>query len=153
PLDVLRAEVAVLKQHMPMPSTLRLRVQDVEALARLVAGWKRPLLLGGGGVVSANAEALLVQLAERLGAPVFHTSNGKSAMPGDHPLLHGLPWRRATSDLSNMDEQFSPLFAAADGLLAIGCRFTQLTTGSWTLRLPPCVAQLDIDAAEIGRHY
>jgi acetolactate synthase-1/2/3 large subunit len=136
-----------------MPSTLRLRAKEVEALTRLLATWQRPVVLAGGGVVSANAEPLLVELAERLGAPVFHTSNGKCAMPGDHPLLHGLPWRRATSDLSNMEEQFSPLFAAADGLLAVGCRFTQLTTGSWTLRLPPSVAQIDIDTAEIGHHY
>ena len=153
PLDVLRAEVSATDEPVPAPSTLRLRLQDVEALARLLAGWKRPLLLAGGGVVAANAEALLVQLAERLGAPVFHTSNGKCAMSGDHPLTVGLPWRRATSDLSNMQEQFSPLFAEADGLLAIGCRFTQLTTGSWTLRLPASVAQIDIDAAELGRHY
>src|SRR5262249_6944424 len=41
----------------------------------------------------------------------------------------------------------------ADGLLAIGCRFTQATTGSWVLRLPASVAQIDVDAAEIGRHY
>jgi acetolactate synthase-1/2/3 large subunit len=47
----------------------------------------------------------------------------------------------------------SPLFTEADGLLALGCRFTQLATASWALRLPPSVAQIDIDAAEIGRHY
>ena len=154
PLDVLRAEIVMGDSPpIPPPSPLRPRSENVEALAHLVAGWKRPLLLAGGGVVSANAEPQLRQLAERLGAPVFHTSNGKCAFPGDHPLARGMPWRRATSDLSNMQEQFAPLFAQADGLLAVGCRFTQLATGSWTLRLPPSVAQIDIDAAEIGRHY
>src|SRR5207249_2304635 len=95
----------------------------------------------------------LLQLAERLGAPVFHTLNGKSAFPGDHPLAARLPWHRATSDLSNMEQFLSPLFAQADGLLAVGCRFTQATTGSWALRLPVSVAQIDVDAEEIGRHY
>jgi thiamine pyrophosphate-dependent acetolactate synthase large subunit-like protein len=38
-------------------------------------------------------------------------------------------------------------------LLAIGCRFSQLTTGTWTMRLPPSLAQIDIDEGEIGRHY
>jgi acetolactate synthase I/II/III large subunit len=154
PLDVLRAEIGPVKSSpLPSASTIRPRSEDVEALAHLVSSWKRPLLLVGGGVISANAETLLRQLTERLGSPVLHTSNGKCAFPSDHPLAHGMPWRRATSDLSNMQEQFSPLFAEADGLLAIGCRFTQLATGSWTLRLPPSVAQIDIDAAEIGRHY
>ena len=78
---------------------------------------------------------------------------GKCAFPADHPLAAGMPWRQATADLTNMDAFFSPLFAEADGLLAVGCRFTQLATGSWVLRLPPSVAQIDVDAEEIGRHY
>jgi acetolactate synthase-1/2/3 large subunit len=45
------------------------------------------------------------------------------------------------------------LLKQADGLLAIGCRFSQATTGSWTMPLPPSLAQIDIDPAEIGRHY
>jgi acetolactate synthase I/II/III large subunit len=154
PLDVLRAEImAGDSPSLPSPSPQRPPFEKVEALAHLIAGWQRPLLLAGGGVVAANAELPLREVAERLGAPVFHTSNGKCAFPGDHPLARGMPWRRATSDLSNMQEQFAPLFAEADGLLAVGCRFTQLATGSWSLQLPPLVAQIDIDAAEIGRHY
>jgi thiamine pyrophosphate-dependent acetolactate synthase large subunit-like protein len=48
---------------------------------------------------------------------------------------------------------FSPLLGEADGLLAVGCRFTQLTTGSWSMPRPPALAQVDIDPEEIGRHY
>jgi acetolactate synthase-1/2/3 large subunit len=126
---------------------------EVAALARLVSGWHKPLILAGGGVVSAGAEGELVRLAERLGAPVFHTAMGKCAIPSNHPLARGLPWFRATSDLTNMADCFSPLFAEADGLLAVACRFTQLATGTWTMPLPESIAQIDIDAAEIGRHY
>jgi acetolactate synthase-1/2/3 large subunit len=64
-----------------------------------------------------------------------------------------MTWTRATSDLSNMEECLSPLFGRADGLLALGCRFTQLATGSWVLRPPREVIQIDIDSEEIGRHY
>jgi acetolactate synthase-1/2/3 large subunit len=119
----------------------------------MIAGWKRPLLLAGGGVVSAHCESQLSQLAERLGSPVFHTAMGKCAIPSDHPLAAGMPWRRATADLTGMDAFLSPLFGEADGLLAVGCRFTQLATGSWSLRPPPSVAQIDVDPDEIGRHY
>jgi thiamine pyrophosphate-dependent acetolactate synthase large subunit-like protein len=65
----------------------------------------------------------------------------------------GLTWRRGTSDASDMAEQISPLFAQADGLLAVGCRFSQVATGTWSLRPPSSLAQIDIDPAEIGRHY
>jgi acetolactate synthase-1/2/3 large subunit len=155
PLDVLRAECPPRTWPSP-PATLLPPSPDAAGgaqLAELVKGWRRPLLLAGGGVVSAGAGAVLMQLAERLGAPVFHTAMGKSAVPADHPLAAGLPWHKATSDLTNMGSFFSPLFGEADGLLVVGCRFTQLATGGWSMPLPKSIAQIDIDRAEIGRHY
>jgi acetolactate synthase-1/2/3 large subunit len=104
-------------------------------------------------VVSAGAEALLAQVAERLGSPVFTTFMGKCALSSEHPLKVGLPWRQATSDLTDMAAQMSPLFAEADGLLAVGCRFTQAATGSWALRPPASLAQIDVDESEVGKHY
>jgi acetolactate synthase-1/2/3 large subunit len=154
PLDVLRADCAgvALDSTIMVPVPLSPKKADLEGLARLLQSWQRPLILAGGGVISAGASGLLTQLAERLGAPVFHTLVGKGAIPADHPLAERLPWRRATSDLTNMELYHSPLFAEADGLLAVGCRFTQAATGNWTLKPPPSVAQIDIDATEIGRH-
>ncbi len=155
PLDVLRADAPSSDWPSLPPPTPPLAPSpaDIVALTRLVAGWRRPLLMAGGGVLSAGAEAHLVRLAERLGAPVIHTAMGKSAFPSDHPRAAGLPWHRATSDLTNMASFFSPLFAEADGVLAVGCRFTQLATGSWTLPLPNSLAHIDVDASELGRHY
>ena len=155
PLDIQRQEVkdtqvlpAIPARAPPQPSS-----EEIGSLVRLVAGWKKPLLLTGGGVISAEATDQLTQLADRLGAPVFHTLMGKGAISSSHRLHAGLPWRRATSDVTNMDSFFSPLFKEADGLLAIGCRFTQASTGSFGLKVPASLAQIDIDAQEIGRHY
>jgi acetolactate synthase-1/2/3 large subunit len=154
-LDIQRQEVkdtqlvpAIPALVPPQPSP-----EEIETLVRLCSGCKKPLLLAGGGVVSAEATGPLAQLADRLGAPVFHTLMGKSAFSSAHRLNARLPWRKATSDVTNMDSFFSPVFKEADGLLAIGCRFTQATTGSWSLKLPATLAQIDIDAQEIGRHY
>jgi thiamine pyrophosphate-dependent acetolactate synthase large subunit-like protein len=155
PLDVLRAPASAGSWPSPpadlMPPTPP--PDEVTALARLVSGWRKPLILAGGGVVSAGAENELTRLADRLGAPVFHTAMGKCVLPSDHPLAAGLPWLRATSDLTNMEDCFSPLFNEADGLLAVGCRFTQLVTGSWSMPLPKSLGQIDVDPDEIGRHY
>jgi acetolactate synthase-1/2/3 large subunit len=155
PGDVLRADApgGTFPPPPAAPAPLAPRPQEIEALAQLIAGWRRPLLLAGGGVLTAGAEADLVQLAERLGAPVFHTLMGKCAVPSDHALAAGLPWKRGTSDATDMGQFLSPLFAEADGLLAVGCRFTQVSTGSWALRPPAALAQIDIDPAELGRHY
>ncbi len=155
PLDVLREEAAAAAWP-PVPAApppLAPAARDVEALARLVEGWRRPLLMAGGGVITAGAGAALRELAERLGAPVVHTAMGKGAIPSGHPLCAGMPWHRATSDLRDMKSCFSPLFEQADGLLAVGCRFTQLDTGTWTLQPPASLAQVDVDREELGRHY
>jgi acetolactate synthase I/II/III large subunit len=155
PIDVLRAEVQPGAWPAPptAPAPPSPRPDEVAALTALVGSWQRPLLLAGGGVVTAGATDLLRELAERIGAPVHHTAMGKGAFPASHPLAAGIPWTQATSDLTGMDAFLSPLFGRSDGLLAIGCRFTQLATGSWTLRPPASLAQIDVDAAEIGRHY
>jgi acetolactate synthase-1/2/3 large subunit len=155
PVDVLRADfpdspwpALPPEPRPPAPSS-----RDVERLAGLLQGWRRPVILAGGGVVTAGAEAPLAEVAERLGAPVFHTAMGKCAIGSSHPLAAGLPWHKATSDLTNMASFFSPLLHEADGLLAVGCRFTQLVTGSWSMPRPPALAQIDIDGQELGRHY
>ncbi len=155
PLDVLRLEVRPGAWPAPPtpPRPAAPRPADVAALAALVNSWQRPLILAGGGVVSAGATDLLRVLAERLGAPVHHTAMGKGAFPTSHPLCARMPWVRPTPDLTGMEPYLSPLFARADGLLAIGCRFTQLATGNWILRPPESLAQIDIDPDEIGRHY
>jgi acetolactate synthase-1/2/3 large subunit len=153
--DVLRADASgvSLPALTARPAPPRPDPDDMQRLARLLGYWRKPLLMVGGGVISAGASGELVELAERLGAPVFHTLMGKSALPSDHALAAGLPWKQATSDASDMARFMSPLFAEADGMLAIGCRFTQVATGTWGLRPPAALAQIDVDAAEFGRHY
>jgi acetolactate synthase-1/2/3 large subunit len=153
PLDVLRSDISAptttlfqvqVKQLVPAPG-------DGRKMAELVASWKKPVILAGGGVLSAHAADALRLVAKRLNAPVFHTLNGKSAFPADHPLHAGLPWTKATSDLLGMESFFSPLLTQADGLLAVGCRFTQATTGNWTCPLPASLLHIDVDPAELGR--
>jgi thiamine pyrophosphate-dependent acetolactate synthase large subunit-like protein len=152
PVDVMASAVPA-GEPAPVRAAYSPTFPVIDDLSRLVQRWKRPLLIAGGGVVSAGAESQLVQLADRLGAPVFHTFMGKGAIPSQHPLCAGTPWKESTSDTSDMASRISPLFAQADGLLAIGCRFTQVITGSWALKPPASLAQIDIDPEEIGRHY
>jgi acetolactate synthase-1/2/3 large subunit len=155
PVDVLRADAPGEEPPPPpaAPEPRRPSAREVGRFTELASTWRRPVILAGGGVVASGAEGPLARLATRLGAPVFHTANGKCALPASHPLAAGMPWRRATSDLSQMADFFSPLWREADGLLAVGCRFTQLTTGSWTLPFPASKVHIDIDPDEIGRHY
>jgi 5-guanidino-2-oxopentanoate decarboxylase len=59
----------------------------VTAAAELLGSAARPAIVAGGG--AAGAAPALARLAERLGAPVITTANGKGVLPEDHPLALG----------------------------------------------------------------
>jgi acetolactate synthase-1/2/3 large subunit len=68
-------------RHGPRPAA-----DDVERAAALLRGARRPVIVAGGGVILANARAELTTLAERLGAPVVTTWQGKGAIDETHEL-------------------------------------------------------------------
>ena len=124
---------------------------EVDLAARLLAGAKRPVIVAGGGVIGSEASAELVQLAERLGAPVVTTWNGKGAIDETHALA-GQTIGDTGSTIGNA------LTASADVLLSVGCRFVDWSASSWrrgvTFAIPPTqLVQLDIDPREIGKNY
>lgn len=122
--------------RLPNPST----VQHAAALLRQS---NRPAILAGGDVVASEAMPALELLANCLGAPVVLTRLGKGALPGDHPRLVG----------NSRHKPAREVLAAADALIAIGVRFTQIDTANWRMPIPPVLIQIDRDAAEIGREF
>src|SRR5919201_1584811 len=54
--------------------------------ARLLYEAQRPVIVAGGGVITANATQAMRKVAEYVGAAVVTTWNGKGAFPEDHPL-------------------------------------------------------------------
>ena len=116
----------------------------VERAAELLATATRPLLWAGGGVVSAGAAAELIALAERLGAPVLTSVEGRGAIPEDHPLSIG-----PHADLSVLD----PVIAEADVVLAVGTRFQLGSNVAKALSIPGRLIHLDADPGVIDRFH
>jgi acetolactate synthase-1/2/3 large subunit len=87
PLDLL-AEAAEVRipdlQHAGPPQAAPAAIADAVALLRDA---ERPGIVAGGGAAGA-AEALR-GVAERVGAPVITTTNGKGVLPEEHPLALG----------------------------------------------------------------
>jgi len=52
-----------------------------------------------------------------------------------------------------MEKSVSPLANTADAALAVGFRFSQLSTVNYTLRVPKTLVQIDVDEREIGANY
>lgn len=114
--------------------------QAAEALAQA----RRPILWAGGGVVSADAAEALRQLAERLGAPVITSIEGRGAIPEDHPLSLG-----PSSDMTVVQR----LILSADLVFAVGTRFQMATRMHQLMRIPGRLVHLDADPGVIGRNH
>jgi thiamine pyrophosphate-dependent acetolactate synthase large subunit-like protein len=123
-------------------------VDEIREAARLLGGASKPLIISGGGVIAAGAEAELIGLARRLGAPVITTVMGRGAISERDPLWHGvLPNGRATD----------PVIKAADVILAVGCRFAHRSTQGLLLNLSfkpsQTLIHLDLDPTVIGQLF
>lgn len=154
PMDV-QADAAEVE--LPDPATRhaaghpRPDAAMVERAARLLAEAQRPVIVAGGGVITAGASAELVAVAEHVGAAVVTTWMGKGSIPEDH-ALNGWGIGDTASTCGNK------LAASADVVLAIGCRFTDWSASSYrkgvTFAIPPSrLIQVDIDPWEIGKDY
>lgn len=90
PLDVLEAETDCAEDALAVRLVDDLLSPDADQLSRAVEALNAaecPVIVSGGGSVFAAAE--LRDLAEKLGAPVLATINGKSVLPESHPLSVG----------------------------------------------------------------
>ena len=96
-----------------------------EAAAALKAA-KRPVLIAGGGVKYAKAEAALAEFAQRHGIPVAETQAGKGSLAWDHSRNAGAIGVTGTAAANALAQQ-------ADLVLAVGTRLQDFTTGSRAL--------------------
>ncbi len=140
-----RHEVAP-EQWVPERATVPSGAEALSGVAALLNDpTARPFLYLGLG--AARAASDLVKLAERLEAPVATTFQGKGVFPESHPLF-----------LWNGFGDAAPPFArdVARGrhvTLAVGCRFSEVGTGSYGLEPPGPLIHVDIDPQVPGRNY
>jgi acetolactate synthase I/II/III large subunit len=140
PTDVLEARGPVLiapaaGEHRPQGDPAGL-----EAAARLLVAAERPLIFAGGGVLRSDASVELIELAEKLDAPVVTSVNARGAIPSSHRLAVALP-------------AATVLMPDADVILVAGSRFLAPATAAWGPKPGQTVVQLDADAEEIGRNH
>jgi acetolactate synthase-1/2/3 large subunit len=121
----------------------------VERAANLLRDASRPVFLCGGGVVISGAEQELVDLAERLSAPVATTISGKSSIIEEHPLAVGVVGSNGgTPETRAIVDQ-------ADLIVFVGCRAGSVTTERWRHPAPGSaqVIHLDVDPQVLGANY
>lgn len=143
PLDVQlgEAEVAMLPSE-----DFRRPAGDAAAIARAAQALrsaKRPFILAGGGVATAQGSDALAKVAEALGAPVVTSIFARGVISDRHPLALGDGWGRL--------DLYDELQREADLVLVVGSRIDVVSDWSLGAKLPPRIVQVDIDPGVIGR--
>lgn len=144
-VQLFRAEVSALPAFSPPPPPEPPDDTLIDKAARLLAEAERPGIFVGWGAV--DAMPALIELAERLGAPVATTLQGLSAFPGNHPLHAGMGFSRAAVPAA------AHAFKACDALLAVGTRFAEIPTGSFGAHVPEALVHIDLDPQVLGANY
>lgn len=115
-----------------------------ERAARMLGEAKQPAIYVGAGAVGGRHS--LISLAEQLGAPVLTTFQGKGVFPESHPLWLWTGIGRTTPPFVRT------IMDRCDCLLAVGCRFGEVATGSYGLDVPEQLIHIDIDPEVMGRN-
>lgn len=122
------------------------KAERIALAAQAIAQSSRPLIYYGGGIVSAEASALLRALAEKCDVPVCSSLMGLGAFPADHRLWLGMIGMHGTR-ASNLAAKHCDL------LLVLGARFSDRVAGNRNGFAPNArVVHFDIDHAEFDKN-
>jgi len=121
------------------------RTEELERACELIEASRHPLLYLGAGAARAGTD--LVTLADCLNAPVATTIAGKGVFPEKHPLWLWCGFGTAAPPFVQR------IAAECDLTLAIGCRFSEVGTGSYGLKPPGKLIHVDADPSVFGKNF
>ena len=114
--------------------------------AELIRSAKRPVSLGGHGIIESGAMEQVRTLAERTQIPVALTLLGLGAFPASHPLNLGMMGMHGESWVNHAIQD-------ADLLIACGMRFDDRVTGTTaTYATKAKKIHIEVDPSEINKN-
>lgn len=135
--------------HGPIKVTkVRPDIEAVQEAAKEIKQAKKPVIIAGGGIILSKATEELVRLAETLQIPVATAFRRFHAFPNSHPNYIGALGLGARKELSKYIQD-------SDVVLALGTKFSQMTTADYTLiNEGKCkLIHVDISPEALGRAY
>ena len=150
PVDVQRADTKFeypekieMRSYKP---TYEGHLLQMERAWKLIKEAKKPLLISGGGVISANASGELKKFVETSGIPVTCTLMGLGSIPSAHPLSLGMLGMHGT-------KYANYAVVESDLIISAGCRFDDRITGKIENFAPKAkIIHIDIDPASISKN-
>lgn len=139
-IDAVPAYIPDIRKSAAVPAEA-----DIEKAAKLLSEAKNPMLFLGWGALGAQEYS--IKIAEKLKAPVALTLQGKSAFPNTHPLYAGCFLGRSAVPAGR------EAYERHDVLLAAGCRFSEIATGSYGIEAPRNLIHTDINSEVFNKNY
>ena len=150
PFDVQMTEIEFdIDTYSPLPiyKPAATRAQAEKAIDLLCAS-ERPIIVAGGGIFNADADALLREFAELVDVPVIPTLMGWGVIPDDHRLMAGMAGLQTSHRYGNAT------LLASDFVLGIGNRWANRHTGGLDVyRGTRTFVHVDIEPTQIGRVF
>lgn len=117
----------------------------IEEAAEIINSAKRPFIYFGGGVIASDAQTEVLELAEKLDAPMGCSLMGLSAIPTDHPRFLGMQGMHGhyASSMSMHN---------ADVIISLGVRFNDRVTGNREKFANSAkIVHIDTDGSELNK--
>lgn len=149
-VDIPKDVQMAMCEYTPAPAVTmdeKLPAKDkrIAAAAKCINESEKPYIYFGGGLVSSNATKELIELADKIDAPIGCSMMGLSAIPTDHPRflgMQGMHGKFASSAAMN----------SADCIISLGTRFNDRVIGEReNFKLKAKIVHIDIDASELSK--
>lgn len=117
----------------------------IEQAAACINAASRPFVYFGGGLIASAAQEELLELAEKIDAPLGCSMMGISGVPTDHPRFLGMQGMHGHYACSMAMHQ-------SDCIIALGVRFNDRVTGNRAkFARGAKIVHIDIDGAELSK--
>ena len=149
PKDIQQAVTDFTRMKTPSPKEKAKPLyeeRELEAALELLRAAEKPCIYCGGGIVTAGCTDEVLQMAEKLDAPVCTSLMGLSGIPASFPRMLGMSGMHGSYGANQAIHD-------CDLLLAIGARFSDRAVGNkMKYAAGAKIIHIDADPAEIGKN-
>ena len=147
PKDI-QEEMFEYTPSLPVEEIEKFAAKDIriEQASKCINNSKRPFIYFGGGVISSGAREEMLELAEKIDAPIGCSMMGLSVIPTDHPRFLGM---------QGIHGHYASTMAMnnADCIIALGVRFNDRVTGNrHKFAHKTEIVHIDIDGSELSKN-
>ncbi len=122
-----------------------IKEEKVQRAIEMINDAQKPFIYVGGGAIASGAAKEVLDLAEKINAPICNSLMARGVIPTDHPLYTGMIGMHGTK-ASNISATKCDLF------IALGARFSDRVISNQENLREAKIIHIDVDPAEINKN-